>query len=255
MNLAETYAHLILEKIENSSFFYKDKVTAAVNYLSKKNNILFVTTSNRYEGAPDKPKSTQLAYHMREKLADKNVKILEIPDLNILPCTGNVSLIEGNRCGVKDALVKDKKKNPTGNIRCWQALQDKDEMYKVANAIFEADAIVFFVSVRWGQTNHVYQKLIERLNWIENRHMTLGEDCIIKDKDAGIIAIGQNWNGANVVKTERHVYDFFGFNTPNAISFNWQYTDNSWDEKKSSYLNAPKIFEKVFGFLLKKDKK
>ena len=102
MNLAETYAHLILEKIENSSFFYKDKVTAAVNYLSKKNNILFVTTSNRYEGAPDKPKSTQLAYHMREKLADKNVKILEIPDLNILPCTGNVSLIEGNKCGVKD---------------------------------------------------------------------------------------------------------------------------------------------------------
>lgn len=255
MNLIETYSHLILEKIENNPVFYKDKMDRAISYLSKKENILFITTSNRYDGAPDKPKSTQLAYHMREKLADKNVKILEIPNLNILPCTGNVSSIDGNNCGVKAALLKDKDKNPTGLIRCWQALQDKDQMYKVANAIFEADAIVFFVSIRWGQTNHVYQKLIERLNWIENRHMTLGEDCIIKGKDAGIIAIGQNWNGSNVVKTEKQVFKFFGFNAPDAISFNWQYTDDAWDEKKSSYLNAPKIFQKVFGFLLKKDKK
>jgi multimeric flavodoxin WrbA len=254
MNLVDTYANLILEKIENSSVFYKNKLDKALKYLEKKNNILFLTTSNRYDGAPDKPKSTQLAYHMREKLADKNVKIIEVPELNILPCTGNVSLIEGNKCGVKDALVKDKKKNPSGNIRCWQALQDKDEMYRVANAIFEADAIVFFASVRWGQTNHMYQKLIERLNWIENRHMTLGEDNIIKDKDAGIIAIGQNWNGSNVVKTEKQVFEFFGFNAPDALSFNWQYTDNAWDEKKSSFLNAPKVFQKVFDFILRKTK-
>mgnify|MGYP001233804432 CR=1 FL=1 len=254
MSLLETYTNLVLEKIENSSFFYKDKVSRAIKYLEKKENILLLTTSNRYEGAPEKPKSTQLAYHIREKLADKNVKIIEVPALNILPCTGNVSLAEGNRCGVKDALVKDKKKNPSGLIRCWQALNEKDELYKVANAILEADAIIFFVSVRWGQTNHIYQKLIERLDWIENRHTTLGEKSIIAGKDAGIVAIGQNWNGANVVKTEKQVFEFFGFNVPDALSFNWQYTDNSMDEKKSSYDNAINVFQKVFGFLLKKDK-
>lgn len=255
MNLEQIYQTLILEKIENSSFFYKDKMSKAIKYLEKKEKILFLTTSNRYDGAPEKPKSTQLAYHMRELLPNKNVQIIEVPNLNILPCTGNVSSSEGNNCGVKAALVKDKKKNPTGQIRCWQALQDKDELYKVANAIFEADAIIFFVSIRWGQTNHIYQKLIERLDWIENRHTTLGETSIIKGKDAGIIAIGQNWNGSNVVKTEKQVFDFYGFDTPDALTFNWQYTDNAADEKKSSYINAAKIFEKVFGVLLKKDKK
>ena len=83
---------------------------------------------------------------------------------------------------------------------------------------------------------------------MENRHTTLGESNIILNKDAGIVAIGQNWNGANVIKTEKQVYDFFGFKVPDALSFNWQYTDNTWDEKKSSYISAPKIFEKVFGF-------
>jgi multimeric flavodoxin WrbA len=251
MKLEQIYQSLVLEKIENSSFFYKDKVSRAIKYLEKKEKILFLTTSNRYDGAPEKPKSTQLAYHMRDLLSNKTVQIIEVPNLNILPCTGNVSSAEGNNCGVKAALVKDKKKNPTGQIRCWQSLQDKDELYKVANAIFEADAIVFFVSIRWGQTNHIYQKLIERLDWIENRHTTLGEASIITGKDAGIIAIGQNWNGSNVIKTEKQVFDFYGFSTPNALTFNWQYTDDSSDEKKASYINAPKIFERVFDFLLK----
>ena len=252
MKLEQIYESLILEKIENNSFFYKDKVSRAIKYLEKKEKILFLTTSNRYDGAPEKPKSTQLAYHMRDLLPNKNVQIIEVPNLNILPCTGNVSAAEGNNCGVKAALVKDKKKNPTGQIRCWQSLQDKDELHKVANAIFEADAIVFFVSIRWGQTNHIYQKLIERLNWMENRHTTLGESNIILNKDAGIVAIGQNWNGTNVIKTEKQVYDFFGFKVPDALSFNWQYTDNTWDEKKSSYISAPKLFEKVLVFLLRK---
>jgi multimeric flavodoxin WrbA len=38
-----------------------------------------------------------------------NCKIINVPDLNIHPCEGNVSREDGNRCGIKDALLKDKK--------------------------------------------------------------------------------------------------------------------------------------------------
>jgi len=118
-------------------------------------------------------------------------------------------------------------------------------LWKISKELFESEVVMFFVSVRWGQTNAYYQKLIERLNWIENRHTTLSENNIVKDIDAGIILVGQNWNGENVVKTQKEVYKYFGFNVPKELSWNWQYTSNSNDESKRSYKLAPKEFEKI----------
>jgi multimeric flavodoxin WrbA len=115
-------------------------------------------------------------------------------------------------------------------------------MYKVANAIFEADIIIFFGSIRWGKMNAIYTKLIERLTWLENRHTTLGESNLIKDKECGIIAIGHNWNGAEAIILEKEVLSFFGFKTPDILSFNWQWTKDknvkaSLDIKKISLIS------------------
>jgi multimeric flavodoxin WrbA len=76
-----------------------------------------------------------------------------------------------------------------------------DEMYKVANLILESD-IIFFGSIRWGKMNAIYAELIERLTWLENRHATLGESNLLKDKEVGVI-IGHNWNGAEAIKIEK----------------------------------------------------
>jgi hypothetical protein len=58
-----------------------------------------------------------------------------------------------------------------------------------------------------------YQNLIERLNWIENRHTTLGESNIVKDIETGFICVGQNWNGETVTETQMEVHiDFMGSN-------------------------------------------
>ena len=52
----------LLEKIENNVLFYQNKVDRISNYLQKKENILFLTTSNRWTGHEDDiPKSTQLS--------------------------------------------------------------------------------------------------------------------------------------------------------------------------------------------------
>ena len=186
-----------------------------------------------------------MAQYLKSELGDK-ITILDASKLKIYNCEGNVSTKDGNKCGLKDSVLKDKKKNPSGYHRCWASLNNEDdELWKISKELFESDAVMFFVSVRWGQTNAFYQKLIERLDWIENRHTTLGENNVIKDIDAGIVAVGQNWNGENVIETQKQVYKFYGFNVPKELSWNWQYTGNANDESQKSYKNSTKEFVKI----------
>jgi multimeric flavodoxin WrbA len=216
--------------------------------LRDKKNVLLLTTSNRWEESKEIPKSTLLAMEVKEKLKRySSVTLLEIPKLKIYPCEGNVSGKDGNNCGIKGSTLKDKEKNPSGDHRCWASLNNEDdELWKVSKELLECDAVIFFISVRWGQANSFYQKLIERLNWIENRHTTLGEDNIVSGIDAGCVVIGQNWNAEQVLETQKKVYEFYGFNAPDDLSFYWQYTRDFNDESKESYKDAPKLFGREF---------
>ena len=176
--------------------------------------------------------------------------MINVAKLKIFPCEGNVSTKRGNTCGLKDAKLDDDKKNPTGHIRCWASLNNKsDEMYKVANAIFDADIVIFFGSIRWGKMNSIYGELVERLTWLENRHNTLGESNLLKNKEVGVIAVGHNWNGEEAVKLEKQVLGFFGFKTPDVLSFNWQWTKDKFDESKKGYLQEFGDFLKEFDFV------
>lgn len=230
---------------------YAKKYLKTIEYLKSKNKVLLLTTSNRWvEHKKDVPKSTQLAIKIQDLLGKEKVTLIEIPKLNIFPCEGNVSGNKehgGNNCGVKDSVLKDKEKNPSGNHRCWCSINNKtDELWKVSKELFESDTVIFFSSIRWGQANSYYQKLIERLTWIENRHSTLGESNIVKNIDSGFIATGQNWNGKHVVEIQKNVLNFYGFKTPKELFWNWQYTDNNLDESKKSYNAAPNVFKETF---------
>ena len=91
----------------------------------------------------------------------------------------------------------------------------------------------------------MYQKLIERLTRIENRHTTLNENNIIKDIESGIIVIGHNRNNEVVVDTQRTVLDMFGFKVPKQLSRGRSFTDMN-DESQKNYQAAIKQFEKDF---------
>ena len=221
-------------------------------YLNKnlKKKILFLTTSNRWEGDKELPKSSIIADELIKKLGSDRIELINVAKLKIFPCEGNVSTKRGNTCGLKDAKLDDDKKNPTGHIRCWASLNNKsDEMYKVANAIFDADIVIFFGSIRWGKMNSIYGELVERLTWLENRHNTLGESNLLKNKEVGVIAVGHNWNGEEAVKLEKQVLGFFGFKTPDVLSFNWQWTKDKFDESKKGYLQEFGDFLKEFDFV------
>ena len=255
MNFTNLFNDIILEKKVLTKTEIQQDLEKFMHCLKTKNNVLFVTTSNRWTGSEQKAKSTQLAYHIKDSLTECNIKIIEADKLNIRCCSGNVSLASGNICGAKDALLKSSSKNPTNQIRCWEAKHRDDELYKIANEVFKADIVVFFTSIRWGQTNSIYQKVIERLTWLENRWSSLGESNLLEDKQAGIIVIGQNWRDKQVMQTQRQVFEMFGFKSPADLSMYWQFTDDAMDESKKSYKQAVSQFQDDFDFRLQKKTK
>jgi multimeric flavodoxin WrbA len=226
-----------------------ESTSALVRYLEKKNDILLLTTSTRFRKESwDVPKTTQLAQRVHDHLKAKKrrVTLLDVPKLKIHTCEGNVSGGKGNRCGLLDAKLRDRSKNPTGQHRCWASINNADDqLYVISRELFRSRAVVFFVSVRWGQTNSVYQRLFERLSWIENRFTTLGESPIpqLKNLEAGIVVFGQNWNDAAVLKIQRQNFEWFGWKTPSSLSFYWQFTRDADDESPESYLGAIEEFK------------
>ena len=105
-----------------------------IEELEKLDKVLLLPCSNRYNwdlNKMDIPKSTILALVINEYLGDKSV-LIDVPELKIYPCEGNVSRAEGNSCGIKKAMLKDKTKNPSGEHRCWASLNNKDdELWKI----------------------------------------------------------------------------------------------------------------------------
>lgn len=230
---------MVSEDMVQSDVYKNLKETLDICQTKKK--VLLLSCSNRFnwdENNVDTPKSKILAVYLKEELGDKAV-FIDVPELNIVACEGNVSRKEGNSCGIKKALLKNDKKNPSGYHRCWASLNEKsDELWKISKELFESDLVIFFVSIRWGQANMYYQNLIERLTWIENRHNTLGEKNIIEGVQTGFIAVGQNWNGENVTEIQKKVHKFYGFEPNDSLYWNWQFTKNVNDETQKSYKEA-----------------
>lgn len=88
-----------------------------------------------------------------------------------------------------------------------------------------------------------------KINLVRNRHTTLGESNILKNKEVGVVATGHNWNGEEAVKLEKEVLGFFGFKTPTQLSFNWQWTQKKTDETKEGYVEDFGKFLTDFNFV------
>jgi multimeric flavodoxin WrbA len=174
-----------------------------------------------------------------------NVTIINVPDLNIYPCEGNVSREDGNKCGIRAAALDDEGKNPTGYHRCWASVHNPDdELWKISKELFESDCVIFFASVRWGQANMYYQKLIERLNWINNRFVPLKENNVVEDIESGFVVVGQHWGAEDICKNQMDMHDYFGFRVNPTLYWYWQAEDiNFDDETLRGYLESyPKFY-------------
>ena len=86
----------------------KVKFDKTIKNLKGKEKILFLLTSNRWDGHDEIPKSSALAYKMQEELGKNAVTIIDVAKLKIHSCEGNVSSREGNGCGVKESQKRGK---------------------------------------------------------------------------------------------------------------------------------------------------
>jgi hypothetical protein len=118
MNLQENIQRIremmISEEMVQSDAWKSIKTT--LDILKKKDKVLLLSCSNRYnwdEKNLDIPKSKMIAMYLNDEL--KNSVLIDVSELNIVPCEGNVSRKDGNSCGLLKAMLKDKKKNPSGD--------------------------------------------------------------------------------------------------------------------------------------------
>jgi len=217
-----------------------------IKELEKYKKVLLLTCSNRGEevSKTQLPKSSILARVIHNNL--DNSTIIDVTKLKIYPCEGNVSRMEGNVCGIKEALLDDPEKNPSGYHRCWASVHNPDdELWKISKELFESDCVVFFASVRWGAANMFYQKLIERLNWINNRFIPYGEENIIKDISSGFIIIGQHKYGDDIAELQYNNHEYYGFNVNEELYWNWNAEDIEFDDETlQGYLDSyPEFFD------------
>ena len=217
-----------------------------IKELGKYKKVLLLTCSNRGEevSKTQLPKSSILARVIHNNL--DNSTIIDVTKLKIYPCEGNVSRMEGNVCGIKEALLDDPEKNPSGYHRCWASVHNPDdELWKISKELFESDCVVFFASVRWGAANMFYQKLIERLNWINNRFIPYGEENIIKNISSGFIIIGQHKYGDDIAELQYNNHEYYGFNVNKELYWNWNAEDIEFDDETlQGYLDSyPEFFD------------
>lgn len=219
-----------------------------IKELKKYKKVLLLTCSNRGAEVSETqiPKSSILAKVIQNNL--NNCELIDVTKLKIYPCEGNVSLMQGNLCGIKDALLDDKEKNPSGYHRCWASIHNPDdELWKVSKELFESDCVMFFASVRWGAANMFYQKLIERLNWINNRYIPYGETNIIKNIDSGFIVVTQHVYGKEICELQYNNHGYYGFNTNEKLYWNWADEDKDFDEETlQGYIESYPNFFKEF---------
>lgn len=229
------------------------KLLKTISELKKFKKVLLLTCSNRYQKILEKqtPKSTILAHVISKNL--KDCTIINVPELNIYPCEANVSREDGNKCGIKEALLEDKTKNPSGYHRCWASIHNPDdELWKISKELFNSDCVVFFSSVRWGSANMFYQNLIERLNWINNRYIPLGESNLLKDISSGFICVGQHDDAEKVCAVQKDCHEYYGFDVNNQLYWYWMAEDIEFDEETlEGYLESYPTFFDEFKIIKK----
>lgn len=127
-----------------------------------------------------------------------------------------------------------------GPYRCWAqhdaALHPErhggeDEMPRIYDGIAWADVVIWATSTRWMSHSAVMQKVIERLNTLENRVSVYGEASPVAGKRAGIVVAGQHYESQGVAARLQAVFAGIGFEAPLDGQLVWQRTTDLTKEQ------------------------
>lgn len=150
---------------------------------------------------------------------------IEVVDASKLHIVENLSCYAsgGRNCASYDA----------GKYRCWahknsldspEEYGGVDEMPIIYDAIESSDAVIFLTSVRWGNHSALLQKIIERMNTLENRTSVYGEPNFFANKRCGVVVTGQHWKSQEVASHLISVFCLMGFEVNDLSTLSWQST-------------------------------
>lgn len=188
------------------------------------------TTTHKFE---DSASAVAIRSILREcKRRGHQVKIINASKLHIV---NNLSCYSG---GGKNCASKD-----AGPYRCWahklshespEEYGGKDQMSVLYDAFEDADIVLFCTSVRWMSHSALMQKIIERMNTLENRVSVYGEKSPLEGKKCGIITVGQHYKAQDVAEHLMEVMELMGFEVPANAMFVWQKTLDMNQEQGNS---------------------
>ncbi|MDO8340106.1 MAG: flavodoxin family protein [Candidatus Burarchaeum sp.] len=158
-------------------------------------------------------------------------KFICVSDLKIHTCEGNYS------------------KNPKlCTWPCQSSLKYKDDQMKlIYDALLESDIVLFGTPVRWNNCSSLMQKVIERLNCVENQYSIFNKR-LIKDKVAGVVVIGHEDGAQHVGGNLLNFLTFMGFHLPPFAIAYWV-----GESKEDGELDAERISRSKFFAGMKKD--
>ena len=217
--------------------------------------ILFISTTTHAA-----PESTSVA--MMTAVADEMKRREPLADIRAINAD-KLHIVKNLSCyanGKKDCA------NPeAGPYRCWahyESVQDPakfggvDQMPVIYDALVWADVVVWGTSTRWGSHSALLQKIIERMNTLENRCTSYGEPNPLKGKRAGVVVAGLHWKTASVALHLAEVFSWFGFRLSNETLLWWQRSNNPCFEHPDSdkpyverWLETPSAKEFVSSFV------
>lgn len=135
-----------------------------------------------------------------------------------------------------------------GPYRCWahklshedpKAYGGKDQMSLIYDALEWADVVFFSTSVRWTSHSALLQKIIERMNTLENRYSVYGEANPLANKKCGIIVVGQHYQSQEIASRLVETFCQLGFTTHTYSVFTWQRSMDRGLEQNGS--NTPLV--------------
>lgn len=113
--------------------------------------------------------------------------------------------------------------NPeSGKYRCWAHVESlkypakyggKDQMPVIYDGLSWCDTVLFSTSTRWGSHSALCQKIIERMDTLENRASSYGEPYPLRGKKLGVVATGLHWHTGEMANRLNETLRWFGFAT------------------------------------------
>jgi len=188
--------------------------------------LIISTTTHR-----DKSTSKMVLSHLSDILnKDHDIDFVDANDLHIVP---NLSCYSsgGKNCASKDA----------GKYRCWahklshenpDEYNGKDEMGILYDALSWCDLVIWGTSVRWGSHSALMQKIIERMNTLENQQTVYGEENPLKGKKCGVVVTGQHYKAQQVAEHLITQFGWFGFNVDPSYMLTWQKSQDIHQEQE-----------------------